>query len=291
MTTTLRPRRSVLYMPGSNARALEKAKTLAADAFIFDLEDAVSPDAKPTARQQVVAAVESRAYGQREIAVRINAPGTPWYEEDIAAAVKAKPHAILVPKVNSAAMVLELQKKLEALGAPESVRLWAMMESPIASLNAAQIAAASPRLDVFVLGTNDLARELCVPHVPGRAPMLTALQLCVLAARAHNLVVIDGVYNDIANAEGFVAECKQGRDFGFDGKTLIHPSQLEPCNAAFSPTPDELEYAKKIIAAFKLAEAEGRGVITVDGKMVEELHLQNARRSLALDEAIQKLKA
>jgi citrate lyase subunit beta/citryl-CoA lyase len=289
--SNLRPRRSVLYMPGSNARALEKAKTLAADAFIFDLEDAVSPDAKPTARQQVVAAVESRAYGSREIAVRINAPGTPWYEEDIAAAAKAKPDAILVPKVNSAAMVVELQKKLEALKAPESVRLWAMMESPIASLNAAQIAAASPRLDVFVLGTNDLARELCVPHVPGRAPMLTALQLCVLAARAHDLVVIDGVYNDIANTDGFVAECKQGREFGFDGKTLIHPSQLEPCNAAFSPTQDELEYARKIIAAFKQAEAEGRGVITVDGKMVEELHLQNARRSLALDVAIQKLKS
>lgn len=286
MSDSIRPRRSVLYMPGSNARALEKAKTLPADAFIFNLEDAVSPTAKDTARDQVVQAVQSKAYGGRGITVRVNGPGTPWHEQDLLAVARAAPDAILIPKVSSPEMILQIEERLGAVAEARDVRLWAMMETPSAVLNAARIASASPRLQVLVLGTNDLARELRVGPTADRSPLLTALQMCVLAGRAAGLDVVDGVYNDIADAEGFVRECEQGRRLGFDGKTLVHPSQVEPCNRAYSPSADETAYARRILEAFEAARAEGRFVITVDGKMVEELHLENARRSLQLADAI-----
>jgi len=282
MSDSISPRRSVLYMPGSNARALEKARTLPADAFIFDLEDAVSPTAKETARTQVVQAVQSRAYGGREIIVRVNGPGTPWHDEDLRAVAAAAPDAILIPKVSSAEAVVQIEASLRTVAAAREVRLWAMMETPGAVLNAARIAGASPRLQALVLGTNDLARELRVTPTPDRVSLLTSLEICVLAARAGGLDVIDGVYNDIADADGFVRECEHGKRLGFDGKTLVHPSQVEPCNRVFSPSEEETEHARRILDAFEAARAEGRFVITVDGKMVEELHLENARRSLQL---------
>ncbi|WP_163509250.1 HpcH/HpaI aldolase/citrate lyase family protein [Fodinicola acaciae] len=277
-----RPRRSVLYMPGANERALEKAKTLPADALILDLEDAVAPDAKEEARKRVCAAASSGDYGSREIAIRVNAADTEWHADDIAAAVAAEPDAILVPKVNSADAVRTLAR---SLGSARTA-LWAMVETPEAMLNASAIASASERLTVLVMGTNDLANELHAEHVPGRAPLLTGLSLCLLAARAAGKVILDGVYNDVKDADGFAAECQQGREFGFDGKTLIHPSQIEPCNRIFAPSDAEVEKSRRIIEAFAEAQAAGRGVVTVDGRMIENLHVRNAERILALAKAI-----
>jgi citrate lyase subunit beta/citryl-CoA lyase len=276
-------------MPGANERALEKAKDIPADALILDLEDAVAPDAKPEARERVCAAVTGGGYGNRELAIRANGIGTPWHDEDIAAAAKAGPHAVLVPKVNSAAEVRQLVDALEQAGAPDHTQLWAMLETPVAVLHAEEIVAASDRLTVLVMGTNDLVKELHAARVPGRAPLLPSLAQCLLAARAAGKVLLDGVYNDIKDEAGFTAECAQGRDMGFDGKTLIHPSQVEPCNAAFAPSDDEVEQAEKIIAAWEEAEAEGRGVVTVDGRMVENLHVEEARRVLAITQAIADL--
>ena len=289
--TTIRPRRSVLYMPGSNARALEKAKTLSADALILDLEDAVAPDMKETAREQVTAAVAEGGYGHRELIIRINGLSTPWGEADLEAAARAKPDAILVPKVNRADDIHDIGHRLQSLKAAKEIRLWVMMETPVAILNAAGIAAAVEdgagwRLAAFVMGTNDLAKETRARLVPGRLPMAGWLMTCVAAARAHGLDVIDGVYNDFNDMDGFAAECAQGRDFGMDGKTLIHPKQVEPCNEAFSPTADEIDWAKKIIAAFDLPENQGKGAITVEGRMVELLHAEMARRTVAIAEAI-----
>jgi citrate lyase subunit beta/citryl-CoA lyase len=285
----LRPRRSVLYMPGANERALEKAQTIPADALILDLEDAVAPDAKPEARERVCAAAQSGAYGGREITIRANGIGTPWHDDDLRAIAAAGPAAVVVPKIDSPADVHRIEKALEAGGAPERTRIWAMLETPIAMLHAAEICASSERLAVLVMGTNDLAKELHASHVPGRQPLLAGLGLSLLAARATGKVILDGVYNDIKDLEGFAAECRQGRDMGFDGKTLIHPGQVEPCNEAFAPTNDEVDKARRIIAAFEEAEAEGRGVVTVDGRMVENLHVEEARRVLAIDEAIRAL--
>ena len=285
----LRPRRSVLYMPGANERALEKAKDIPADALILDLEDAVAPDAKPEARERVCAAVTGGGYGTRELAIRANGIGTPWHDEDLAAAAKAGPNAVLVPKVNTAAEVQQLVAALEKAGAPDHTQLWAMLETPIAVLHAEEIVAASDRLTVLVMGTNDLVKELHAARVPGRAPLLPALSQCLLAVRAAGKVLLDGVYNDIKDEAGFAAECAQGRDMGFDGKTLIHPSQVEPCNQAFAPSADEVEQAEKIIAAWEEAEAEGRGVVTVDGRMVENLHVDESRRVLAITQAIADL--
>ena len=282
----VRPRRSVLYMPGSNARALEKARGLPADALILDLEDAVAPDAKQLARKQVCEAARSASYGYREIAIRINGLDTEWGRDDLEAAAAAGPDAILVPKVGSAAMILEIESLIERAGAPASTRLWAMLETPAGILRADEIAGASERLEVLVMGTNDIAKELHAEHVPGREPLLASLQLCMLAARAHGRVILDGVYNDIRNSEGFEAECAQGARMGFDGKTLIHPTQIEPCNRAFSPSEAELEQARRIIEAFEQAEAEGKGVVTVDGRMIENLHVENAKRAVAMAEAI-----
>jgi citrate lyase subunit beta/citryl-CoA lyase len=287
----LRPRRSVLYMPGANERALEKAAGLPADALILDLEDAVAPDAKAEARERVCEAATSGRYGRREVAIRVNGLGTEWHDADLRAAAAAGPAAVLVPKVDSADAVHAIEKGLEAGGAPDHTALWAMIETPIAMLHAEEVARASERLTVLVMGTNDLAKELQAEHVPGRAPLLTGLGLALLAARAAGKVILDGVYNDIRDPEGFEAECVQGRQMGFDGKTLIHPSQLEPCNRVFAPTDEEVERAQRIIAAFEEAEAEGRGVVTVDGRMIENLHVDQARRTLAVTAAIAELAA
>jgi citrate lyase subunit beta/citryl-CoA lyase len=283
---TLRPRRSVLYMPGANERALEKAKTLACDGLILDLEDAVAPDAKPAARDRVCAAASSDEYGLREVVIRVNGLDTRWGADDLRAAAAAGPAAVVVPKISSVADLAAVEKALEAGGAPDSTRIWAMLETPSGIFDARAIAASSERLAVLVMGTNDIAKELHAEHVPGRQPLLFALSTCLLAAREAGKVILDGVYNDIQNAEGFEAECVQGRQLGFDGKTLIHPSQVDPCNRVFAPSDEEVEQARRIIAAFEEAEAAGKGVVTVDGRMIENLHVDNARRSLALADAI-----
>jgi citrate lyase subunit beta/citryl-CoA lyase len=289
MSEALRPRRSVLYMPGANERALEKAKGLPADALILDLEDAVAPDAKSEARERVCAAVRSGEYGAKELTIRINGLGTEWHEADLAAAAAAGPDGIVVPKVNSAAEVARLVDALEAAGAPERTKLWAMLETPVAVLHAEEIATASARLAVLIMGTNVLAKELHAQHVPGRGPLLFGLQACLTAARLAGKVILDGVYNDIKDDDGFRAECVQGRQFGFDGKTLIHPAQVEPCNEVFAPSEAEIASSREIIAAFEEAQAEGRGVVTVNGRMIENLHVDEARRTLAVADAISAL--
>lgn len=289
MTTThdaFRPRRSVLYMPGANERALEKAKGIPADALILDLEDAVAPDAKPQARANVCAAARSGEYGHREIAIRVNSLGTEWHDEDLAAAAAAGPDAILVPKVDSAAEVQSLEAAISAAGAPEHTKLWAMLETPNALLDARAIAAASDRLTVLVLGTNDIAKELHAAQNPGRAELIPAITVCLIGARAAGKVIIDGVFNDIKNPEQFEAECIQGRDLGFDGKTLIHPSQVEPCNTVWAPSSEAVEDARGLITTFDEAIAEGKGVVTYKGRMIENLHVDNARRIIAMADAI-----
>ncbi len=291
MSKSVRPRRSVLYMPGANTRALEKARSLPADALIFDLEDAVAPDAKEAARANVVAAAQSKGYGKREIAIRCNGLATPWGAADITAIAKSGADAVVVPKVESAAEVASVIGLLDAAGAPESMAVWAMMETPKGILRAEEVAGSHPRLTLFVMGTNDLVKDMRARHTPMRLPMITALGLGMLAARAHGLTILDGVYNDIQDAEGFRAVCQQGLEMGFDGKTLIHPSQVEPCNEVFAPSAAELEMAGKIVSAFKMAQAEGKGVVTVDGRMIENLHVEQAERALALATAIKELQA
>ena len=286
--TEFTPLRSVLYMPSSNERALEKAKTLPADAIIFDLEDAVAPDAKEEARGKAAAAVASGEYGDRHLIIRINGIGTEWHLEDIAAAAKAGPDVILVPKVNSADEVYQLVEAIEGAGAPDHTKLWAMVETPIGMLNALSIATASERLTGFVMGTNDLVKELYAEHVPGRQPVITGLGLALLAARAAGIVIIDGVYNDVKDLDGFLAECEQGRQMGFDGKTLIHPGQVEGANTAFAPSAQAVEDARGLIEAF---ESSTGGVVTYNGKMVENLHVESAKRTLSIAAAIEKLQA
>lgn len=281
-----RPRRSVLYMPSSNERALEKAKTIACDALILDLEDAVAPEAKPEARLNAAAAVRSGEYGNRELTIRVNSIGTEWHDEDIRAAAAAGPHGIVVPKVNSADEVRSLVAAIEAAGAPEHTKLWAMVETPEAIFNVRELAAASPRLAVLVMGTNDLVKETYSEHVPGRAPLLTALSLSLLAARAAGIAILDGVYNDVKNLDGFLAECEQGRQFGFDGKTLIHPGQVEGANEAFAPSAQAIEDARGLIAAW---DARETGVVTYNGRMVENLHVESAQRTLSIADAIAAL--
>jgi citrate lyase subunit beta / citryl-CoA lyase len=277
----------VLYMPGANTRALEKAKTIPADALILDLEDAVAPDAKPEARQNVVDAVTGGGYGNKELTIRCNGLDTQWGLDDLRAAAEAGPHAVVIPKINSVEELLRVEDALVAANAPEHTRIWAMLESPHAVLRAYDICSASDRLNVLVMGTNDLAKELRCAMVPGRAPLLHGLSVCLNAARAANKVILDGVFNAIDDADGFAEECRQGASFGFDGKTLIHPSQVEPCNTAFSPTAAEIDYARAVIAAFDQAVAEGKGVVTVNGRMIENLHVDNARRTLATVAAIE----
>ena len=286
----IRPTRSALYMPGSNARALEKAKSLAADAVILDLEDAVAPDAKAAARAQVCATVAAGGFGLQQVVIRINALDTPWGAADIDAAAKAKPDAVLLPKPNTAADIDRASVALRQSGAPETTKLWAMIETPLAVLNARDIAAASKhagsRLTCLVLGTNDLVKETRAELDDARTAALYWLSAAVTAARAYGLTVLDGVYNDFKDASGLARECGLGRKLGFDGKTLIHPDQIATANRVFAPSEAEVVQARKIIAAFDQPENKGKGVITLDGRMVELLHAEMARGTVAIADAI-----
>ena len=288
----IRPRRSVLYMPGSNVRALEKAKTLPVDGVIVDLEDSVAPEAKETARKQAADAVKAGGFGGREVFIRVNGVDSPWHADDLSAAARAAPDVILVPKVSTPDTLELIGRRLLDMGTDRKTRVWAMIETPLAIFNILSIAAeardSETRLSGFVMGTNDLAKDTRARLVPGRAPMLPWLSMCVGAARIHGIDILDGVYNDIGNADGFINECRQGVDLGFDGKTLIHPSQIEPCNTAFSPSPAEVEWARKMIEAFDLPENRGKGVVSIDGRMVERLHADMARRTVAIAQAIQR---
>lgn len=283
---TIRPRRSVLYMPGSNQRALEKARSLGADALVLDLEDAVAPDKKAAAREQVLAAVKEGGYGQRELVVRANALSSEWGEADVTAIASSGADALCLPKVESAAQVLAAVSLLEQAGAPQTMSVWAMIETPRGVLNISEIATAHARMTVLVLGTTDLAKELRVPHTADRIGLLSALSQCVLAARAADVEILDGVYLDLKDQAGFANACQQGRDLGFDGKTLIHPNQLAAANEVFGPSAADLDRATKIIAAWQEVEAKGEAVAVVDGKLVEGMHVDEARRNLAIAEAI-----
>jgi len=289
MTTKARPRRSVLYMPGANERALDKARGLPADALILDLEDAVAPDAKAAARENVLKALAQGGYGKREIFVRMNGLETPWGRADAEAIAKSGADVILVPKVESAAQVRQVATILEQAGAPDSMTIWVMSETPLGILHAEEIANAHPRLAGFVMGTNDLVKDLRTQHTPLRLPLLASLSIALLAARGYGLSIVDGVYNDLKNEEGFNESVLQAKEWGFDGKTLIHPSQVARTNEVFAPTASEVEQARKIIAGFEEAVAQGKGVAVVDGKMVENLHVVRARQTVELADAIAAL--
>jgi citrate lyase subunit beta/citryl-CoA lyase len=286
----VRPRRSVLYMPGSNDRALEKAKTIPADALILDLEDAVAPDAKTEAREKVCAAVKAGGYGKRELIIRVNALETPWGADDLKAASQAGPDAILVPKVGRPGDIISAAKVVTAADAPDKTMLWAMMETPMSILNVREIAMAGiereHRLTCLVMGTNDLIKESHARAYEDRFAVVPWLSMTIVAARAYGLDVLDGVHNEFRDIEGLRRECEHGRTLGMDGKTLIHPAQVEITNEIFSPSEDEVTWSRKIIAAFKQPENAAKGVITVDGKMVERLHLQMSERTVAIAEAI-----
>jgi citrate lyase subunit beta / citryl-CoA lyase len=287
---SIRPRRSVLFMPGSNARAIEKARTLPADCVVLDLEDSVAPGGKEAAREQAMSAVADGGFGPREVVVRINGLDTEWWLEDVNAAAKAKPDAILIPKVSSPGHLEDVAERLVDISADQKIRIWAMMETPLAVLNAREIAAAAKdvetRLACLVLGTNDLAKETRARILPGREPMRLWLTICVAAARAYGLDVIDGVYNDFRDQDGFARECTEARDMGFDGKSIIHPNQIAASNTAFAPTAQEIAQARTIIAAFDRPENAGKGVIELDGRMVERLHVDMARRTVAIADSI-----
>jgi citrate lyase subunit beta / citryl-CoA lyase len=286
MTQTVRPRRSALYMPGSNARALEKGRTLPADVIILDLEDAVAPDAKEGGRGQIVAALAAGGYGPRETVIRVNGIGTPWWADDLAAAAKSTADAVLLPKVESVETVRQAAYALREAGARRDLALWCMIETPQGVLKAAEIAGAHSALACFAMGTADLAKDLHAAHTPDRAPFLTSLSVCVLAARARGLAILDGVHLDLDDDAGFAAACRQGAELGFDGKTLIHPKTIAAANAAFSPQQEAVERAQRIVAAHQEALAKGQGVVVVDGRLVEILHVQEAKRLMALDAAI-----
>ncbi len=291
MAPTVRPRRSALYLPGNNARALEKGKTLPADVLIFDLEDAVGPVAKADSRTKVCDAISSGSYRPREIVVRINGVGTYWHDDDLAAVAASAAHGVLVPKVEKGEHVQSLAAVLDTLGAPESLQLWVMIETPGSFLRAEEIASASDRLAVLVVGTNDLVNDLHGLHVPGRAPVVAALSLAMLGARAAGKGILDGVFNDITDEVGFRAEAQQGREMGFDGKTLIHPSQISPANDLFGPSHKELADARRVVSAYEQAQAAGNSVVTVDGRMIESLHVRNALRILALADLISEMES
>ena len=292
---TFRPRRSVLYMPGSNARAIEKARSLPVDGVILDLEDAVAPDAKVQARQQVADAVKAGGFGAREVFIRVNGIDTPWHADDLNAAAHAAPDGILVPKVGTVGTLERVGQRLLDMKTNLKTRIWAMIETPEAIFNINALAAeahdSETRLAGFVMGTNDLAKETRARLVPGREPMVSWLALCVLAAHGHGIDILDGVYNDLSDPKGLEAECAQARDMGFDGKTLIHPNQVGPCNVAFSPTLDEVAQARKTIAAFDLPENQDKGVVQIDGRMVERMHAEMARRTVEIADAIDKAPA
>jgi len=279
----------MLYMPGSNARALEKGRTLAADALILDIEDAVAPDAKALARGQIVEAVRTGGYGGREIIVRINPLDSPWGHDDLAAIATSGADAILLPKVETAAMVQDLETQMAGAGAPEGMGIMCMMETPLGMLHAEAVAGASQRVSCLVMGTSDLVKDLQASHTGARLPVLTSLGLCLLAARAFGLAIVDGVHLDLADDAGFAAACVQGLELGFDGRTLIHPKTIAKANEVFSPSAEEVAFSHRIIAAHAEAAAEGKGVVLVDGKLIENLHVENAKRLVALTEAIQAL--
>ena len=289
MSATPRLRRSVLFMPGSNPRALEKARTLPADGLIFDLEDAVAPEAKEGARTIVAAALAGGGYGDRELVIRVNAIDTPWGHADLAAVATMPIDAVLLPKVENPDRVALTVSLLDAFGAPERLAVWCMLETPRGILYAREIATAGPRLAAFVLGTSDLTKDLHALATNDRLPLIASLSLAILAARAHRLAVLDGVHLDLSDDEGFAAACRQGRELGFDGKTLIHPKQIAAANAAFAPTPEEVEWSRRIIAAHSEAAAAGKGVVLVEGRLIENLHVENARRLLALAGEIERL--
>jgi citrate lyase subunit beta/citryl-CoA lyase len=286
----IRPRRSLLFMPGSNARALEKARNLPADAIILDLEDSVAPDAKSMARDRIAEAIAAKGFGKREVLIRTNSLDTPWWADDAAMAAKANPDGILVPKVSSVRDLAVIGDRLSELGADSQIKVWAMIETARAVLDAEQLAAASrdsrTRLAGFVFGPNDISRETRIRMQPGRAAMVPMITHCILATRAHGLEILDGPYSDFSNVDGFALECAQGRDLGFDGKTLIHPGQIEACNAIFTPPEEEVAEARRIIAAFEQPENASRGAIQLDGRMVERLHAEMAKRTIAIADAI-----
>lgn len=290
----IRPRRSVLFMPGSNARALDKARNLPCDAVILDLEDSVAPDAKPMARDQIAQAVAAGGFGKREIIIRINNLESPWWQDDLAMAAAARPDGILVPKVSSPADVKKLEERLRTFKADPAIGLWAMIETPFGVLSAQQIAATAregdKRLTGFIMGPNDIARETRMRMLPGRAAMLPLFSHCILAARAYGIEILDGPYNDISDIAGFAKECAQGRDMGFDGKTLIHPGQIDAANAAYTPPAEEVVRARKIMGVFDLPENVCKGVVQLDGQMVERLHVEMAKRTIAIADAIAALK-
>jgi len=286
MTATARPRRSHLYMPGSNARALEKGRGLAADGLIMDLEDAVAPDAKATAREQIAAALGEGGYGMRELLVRTNGLDTDWGEDDLKAAAQMKCHGVLLPKVESRQMILDAIAVLDAAGGADDLPIWCMMETPLGMLHAEEIAFAHERVGGLVLGTSDLAKDLGAHHTPDRIPFMASLELCILAARAAGIAVLDGVHLDLADDEGFRQSCVQGLQLGMDGKTLIHPKTIAAANEVFSPSPDEVQWSKRIIEAHAEAEKAGKGVLLVDGKLIENLHVAAAKRLVAMADAI-----
>ncbi|MEM7442451.1 MAG: CoA ester lyase [Pseudomonadota bacterium] len=290
MAATARPRRSLLYMPGSNARALEKGRSLPADGLILDLEDAVAPDVKQLAREQIASALAEGGYGQRELIVRVNAMETQWGVDDLTQMATVGAHGILLPKVESADAVRKAGSILAAAGAPDDLAIWCMMETPVGILKAEEIAGA-PRMAGFVMGTSDLAKDLHAAHTPLRLPFVTALNWCLLAARAYGLAIVDGVHLDLQDDEGFAEQCQQGLEFGFDGKSLIHPKTIAAANRIFAPSPASVEESRKIIDAFEAAQAEGKGVIVLDGKLVENLHVENAKRLVALADQISALEA
>ena len=285
-----RPRRSLLFMPGSNARALEKARNLPADGLILDIEDSVAPDAKAKAREQIALAVAAKGFGKREVWIRTNSLDSPWWPDDVDMAGNAKPDGILVPKVSSVADLDKIGGRLQAIGADPSIKVWAMIETARGVLDADKLAAASrdpkTRLAGFVFGPNDISRETRIKMQPGRAAMIPMITYCILAARAQGLEILDGPYSDFSNVDGFALECAQARDLGFDGKTLIHPGQIVACNAIFTPPAEEVAHARRIIAAFDLPENASRGAIQLDGQMVERLHAEMARRTIAIADAI-----
>jgi citrate lyase subunit beta/citryl-CoA lyase len=286
----IRPRRSLLFMPGSNARALEKARNLHADVLILDIEDSVAPDAKGLARDQIAQAIAAKGFGKREVWIRSNSLDTPWFADDVAMAGKARPDGILVPKVSTVEDLEAIGDRLATIGADTSIKVWAMIETARAVLDADKLAAASrdprTRLAGFVFGPNDISRETRIRMRPGRAAMIPMITHCILASRAHGLEILDGPYSDFSNVDGFGQECTQARDLGFDGKTLIHPGQIEACNAIFTPPAEEVAEARKIIAAFERPENASRGAIQLDGRMVERLHANMAAHTIAIADAI-----
>jgi citrate lyase subunit beta / citryl-CoA lyase len=286
----IRPRRSLLFMPGSNARALEKARILPADGVILDIEDSVAPDAKATARDQIAQALVTGGFGKREVLIRVNSLDSPWWKDDIAMAGKARPDGILVPKIMGVEDFVAIGSSLREIGADPSIKVWAMIETARSVLHAEELAAASRDLDMrlagFVFGPNDISRETRIRMLPGRAAMIPMITHCILATRAHGLEILDGPYSDFSNVDGFALECAQARDLGFDGKTLIHPGQIVACNAIFTPPEEEVIHARKIVAAFERPENASRGAIQLDGRMVERLHAEMAARTIAIADAI-----